>query len=126
MRVKIDECNGMLWYGLIKPKIEAMKTNAKQLQLFGVIVAFITTFTIAAEAQTKVYPCAGANSYDQPNSYYADRVGTFASQFSVDLVSRFTDVNGVKWVQVKWFSGFPSQTGAGWKFGWVRTKDICR
>jgi len=103
-----------------------MQTNAKQLQALGAVAAFITAFAVAAEAQIKVYPCAGANSYDQPNSYYAERVGTFGSQFEVDLVSRFTDVNGVKWVQVKWFNGFPGQTGAGWKFGWVRTKDICR
>ena len=103
-----------------------MQTSAKQLQTLGAVAAFITAFAGAAEAQIKVYPCAGANSYDQPNSYYAERVGTFGSQFEVDLVSRFTDVNGVKWVQVKWFNGFPGQTGAGWKFEWVRTKDICR
>jgi hypothetical protein len=93
-----------------------------------VILLSATTFGRGqwAMAQTKIYPCANANSYDQPNSYHAKRVTTFGSQLDVDLVSRFTEANGMKWVQVKWFNGFPGQTGAGWKFGWVRAKDICR
>jgi hypothetical protein len=103
-----------------------MQAKAKGLQALGAVAALITAFTRTAEAQTKVYPCAGANSYDQPNSFYAERVGTFGSQFEVDLVSKFTDINGAKWAQVKWFNGYPGQTGAGWKFGWVRTKDICK
>jgi hypothetical protein len=103
-----------------------MQGNAKGLKAIGLLAVYVTALTRAAEARTKIHPCANANSYDQPNSQYAERVGTFGAQFAVDLVSRFTDMNGVKWVQVKWFNGFPGQTGAGWKFGWVRTKDICK
>ena len=92
----------------------------------ALLCAVVLNSAAAATGQAKVYPCAGANSYDQPNSYYAERVGTFGSQFAVDLVYRFTDVQGVKWMQVKWFNGLPGQTGASWKFGWVRATDICK
>ena len=77
-------------------------------------------------AQTKIYHCANANAYDQPNSNIARRVTTFGFEGSADLVSRFTEANGMKWVQVKWFNGIPGHPGASWIFGWVRAKDICR
>ena len=104
----------------------SFKTTA--LQALGLVAAFSTAVTTGggAEAQTKVYPCAGSNSYDQPNSYYAKRVSTFGSSFDVDVISKTTDAKGVRWIQVKWHNGFPGQTGAGWKFGWIRAKDICK
>lgn len=104
----------------------------KQVKIKRNIFLFFTVVTMggmtaaAALAQTKVYPCSGANAYGQPNSSYAERVTTFGDQTAVDLVSRSTDTNGIKWIQVKWFNGFPGQSGAGWLFGWVRSKDICK
>ena len=96
-------------------------------KLFISLGAIATAIALvpAAIAGVQIQPCANADSYDQPNSYYANRVGTFGSQFDVDYVSEFTDVLGVDWVQVKWFSGFPGQLGAGWKFDWVRKTDVC-
>ena len=79
----------------------------------------------AAIAGVQIQPCANANSYDQPNSYYANRLTIFSGQSDVDYVSEFTDVLGVDWVQVKWFDGIPGQLGAGWRFVWIRKTSVC-
>ena len=44
----------------------------------------------------------------------------------LDIVNTIVEPNGQKWYQFKIFNGRPGQSGAGWKYGWLKASQICQ
>ena len=103
--------------------------HLNQLKLFNAIAAAAcSAISIGSSIPAEARPrnCPNVDFYQQPNSYHQERIGGLGDVMDLDIVNTIVEPNGQKWYQFKIFNGRPGQSGAGWKYGWLKASQICQ